>query len=144
MRVLIAEDDFASRKYLFRLLSHYGDVDVATDGDEAVTVFEMAMEEGQSYDLICLDVMMPRMDGVSALRIIREIEGKAEISKEHRSKIIMTSAIHDINRIQEAFAAGSDGYAAKPIDQARLLHVLKKLGLKLTIRRLPDRKHGSV
>ena len=77
MRILIAEDDFASRKVILKFLSVYGECDVTVDGMEAVDAFMMALEEDNPYDLICLDVMMPVMDGYQALKSIREIE------KEH-------------------------------------------------------------
>lgn len=55
MRILIAEDDFASRKVILKFLSVYGECDVTVDGMEAVDAFMMALEEDNPYDLICLD-----------------------------------------------------------------------------------------
>ena len=59
MRILIAEDDFASRKAILKFLSAYGECDVTVDGMEAIDAFMMALEEEDPYDLICLDVMIP-------------------------------------------------------------------------------------
>lgn len=78
MRILIAEDDFASRKMLLKFLSTFGECDVTVDGMEAIDAYLMALEEDNPYDLVCLDVMMPIMDGYQALKNIREI-GRAHV-----------------------------------------------------------------
>ena len=74
MRILIAEDDFASRKFMLRFLSQYGECDVTVDGMEAVDAFLMALEDEENYDLVCLDIMMPELDGYQALKAMRDIE----------------------------------------------------------------------
>ena len=55
MRILIAEDDFASRKLLLKFMSEYGECDVTVDGMEAIDAYLMSLEEKEPYDLICLD-----------------------------------------------------------------------------------------
>ncbi|MBP5652617.1 MAG: response regulator, partial [Lachnospiraceae bacterium] len=74
MKILIAEDDFASRKFMLRFLSKYGECDITVDGLEAVDAFLMALEGGDGYDLVCLDIMMPALDGYQTLKAIRDIE----------------------------------------------------------------------
>lgn len=95
MRILIAEDDFASRKAILKFLSVYGDCDVTVDGMEAIDAFMMALEEDDPYDLICLDVMMPIMDGYQALKNIREIEREHNVSQDDQAKVIMTTALNE-------------------------------------------------
>ena len=80
MRILIVEDDFASRKFMMNFMSAYGDCDGTVDGMEAVEAYMMALEDEQPYDLICLDVMMPVMDGYQVLHTIRNME-KQRVSK---------------------------------------------------------------
>jgi two-component system, chemotaxis family, chemotaxis protein CheY len=63
MRCLIVEDDFVGRKLMQKYLSDYGECDVAVDGEEAVEAFRQAVENETPYDLICLDIMMPNMNG---------------------------------------------------------------------------------
>ena len=129
MRVLIAEDDFASRKLMLRFLSKYGECDVTVDGAEAIEAFRMALESGEGYDLICLDIMMPKVDGYQALKQIREIEQGRAIPEDKAVKIIMTSALSEGRNVQKAFGLGCTAYAGKPIDQEKFEIELKKLQL---------------
>lgn len=129
MRILIAEDDFASRKMMQRYLSQYGDTDVTVDGMEAVDAFLMAIEEEEPYDLICLDIMMPVMDGYQALKSIREIESDHNIPKEKEVKIIMMTALNEKSNVNMAFELGCTVYAPKPVDFEKLKKLLAKLEL---------------
>jgi len=74
MKTLIVEDDFTSRLLLQGLLQSYGAVHFAVNGKEAVEAVRLALESDELYDLICLDIMMPEMDGQEALRQIRLME----------------------------------------------------------------------
>lgn len=129
MRILIAEDDFASRKMMQKYLSQYGETDVTVDGMEAIDAFLMALEEDEPYDLICLDVMMPVMDGYQALKGIREMEQERGISKDAGAKIIMMTALNDESNVKMAFDLGCTVYAPKPVDFDKLKKLLIKLGL---------------
>ena len=129
MKILIAEDDFASRKFMLRFLSKYGECDVTGDGMEAVDAFTMALDADEGYDLVCLDIMMPELDGYQALKQIREYEKKKGISEEDGAKIIMTTALNEGRNVTKAFELGCVAYAGKPIDQDKFENVLRKLNL---------------
>ncbi|MDP4094075.1 MAG: response regulator [Bacillota bacterium] len=129
MRILIAEDDLASRKFLDKFLSKYGDCDVVVDGMETIDAYLFAMREKKPYDLICLDIMMPKIDGVKVLKAIRDLETQKGILPERRAKIIMTTALGEAELVQTAFEYGCEAYASKPIDTKKFLEVMKKLGL---------------
>lgn len=130
MRILIAEDDLASRKFLFKFLSSFGECDLTVDGIEALDAFLLALEEGNPYDLICLDIMMPKVDGIKALKAIRDIERQKGIEdSSSRAKIIMTTALNDPELVFNSFKTGCEAYAAKPIDTNKLVEVMQKLGL---------------
>lgn len=129
MRILIAEDDFASRTFMLRLLTKYGDCDVTVDGAEAVEAYTMAMESGEGYDLICLDIMMPILDGYQALSQIRDIEKQKGIPESQGVKIIITTALNDGKNVTKAFKMGCTAYAGKPIDQEKFENELRKLEL---------------
>ena len=63
LRVLLAEDDLSCRLVLQTFLTRYGECHVAVNGTEAVEAFRIAMEQGRAYDLICMDILMPEMNG---------------------------------------------------------------------------------
>ncbi len=129
MKILLAEDDFATRKFMDKQLSQYGECDVMVDGEEAVDAFMMALEDDEPYDLVCLDVMMPVMDGYQVLKAIRGIEAQRGISKKDSVKVIMTTALNDERNVKLAFELGCEAYVGKPIDVEKFEKVLNKLGL---------------
>ena len=91
MKVLIVEDDFDSALLLQKLITQYGECRTAVNGREAVLAFHVALDAGQPYDLICLDIMMPEMDGQAALKGMRAMEEARGIASTHGAKIIMTT-----------------------------------------------------
>lgn len=129
MKILLAEDDFASRKFMDKYLSKYGECDVTVDGEEAVDAFMMALEDDEPYDLICLDVMMPVLDGYQVLKAIRDIEAQKGMTKDNRVKVIMTTALNEERNVKMAFELGCEAYSGKPVDVDKFDKVLKKLGL---------------
>jgi two-component system chemotaxis response regulator CheY len=129
MRTLIVEDDFACRLVLNAFLSRYGECHIAVNGREAVEAFGSALERGQGYDLICMDIMMPEMDGAEAVRQIRAMEEAAGILSNYGAKIVMTTAVDDIKSVAKCFQDLCDGYLVKPIDLAKLLGLMKSYQL---------------
>ena len=96
---------------------------------EAVDAFMLALEEDEPYDLVCLDIMMPVMDGYQALMGIRNIEKERNIPEDKQVKVIMATALNEEKNVKMAFELGCTIYSGKPIDQDRFEHALKKLGL---------------
>ncbi|MHC4535373.1 MAG: response regulator [Planctomycetota bacterium] len=129
MKILIAEDDFACRKLLQSFLSEYGDCLVVINGLEAVEAFKKALDEGQPYDLICLDIMMPEMDGHEALESIRKIENERGIVGLDGVKVIVTSALDDSGSVMGEFKSGREAWIVKPFSKRNLLEKMEKLGL---------------
>ncbi|WP_234117988.1 response regulator [Clostridium hydrogenum] len=127
LKILIAEDDFASRKFLSKFLSTYGECDLVVDGLEAIDAYMLAMREKKPYDLICLDIMMPKIDGVKVLKVIRDLETQNGVIPESRAKIIMVTALGETDLVKSAFEFGCEAYASKPIDTEKFIEVMKKL-----------------
>ena len=130
MKTLIAEDDFTSRLLLQELLKTYGPVHIAENGSDAVEAVRVAMEADESYDLICMDIMMPVMDGQEALARIRDLEEARGIFSSKGAKIVMTTALDDIRNVGTAYHSLCDGYLTKPILKAKLLEELNNLKLQ--------------
>ena len=116
MRILIAEDDFTSRKFLLKFLAQYGECDLTVDGLEALDAFLLSMNEKRPYDLVCLDIMMPKVDGVKVLKTIRSLEKDHGIGSGERAKVIMITALAEAEYVRQAFAIGCEAYATKPLD----------------------------
>lgn len=129
LRSLLVEDDFASRLLLQTFLSRYGECHIAVNGREAVEAFRSAFQQGQRYDLICMDIMMPEMDGREAVRQIRGLEVAQGILSSSGVKIVMTTALEDVKEVIRCFQVLCDAYLMKPIDLSQLLDHMKSYQL---------------
>jgi len=129
MKALIVEDDFSSRLLLQELLKMYGISHVAVNGLEAVNVCTDSINNNKYYDLICLDIMMPEMDGQTALRKIRELEDEAGLDSSSRAKIVMTTALGDVKTVMGSYYELCDGYLVKPFSREQLDSELARLRL---------------
>jgi CheY-like chemotaxis protein/HPt (histidine-containing phosphotransfer) domain-containing protein len=119
LKVLVAEDNAVNRKLASSILQRAGhNAILVTNGREAVD----AMEREQ-FDVVLMDVQMPVMGGFEATRLIRE----RQAGSGRRTPIIAATA-HAMKGDREAcFEAGMDGFAAKPIQSAKLLEMLDRL-----------------
>lgn len=131
MKILIAEDDFFSRKLLMKYLSPLGEIDAAMNGSEAIKAVQAELENNGKYDLICLDIMMPQVDGQQALQGIRRLEKLSGVKVEERAKIFMTTALSDKEHVVQAAVSGCDAYLIKPINKEKLFEELRKNGIAI-------------
>jgi two-component system chemotaxis response regulator CheY len=99
------------------------------NGKGALTAFRAAQETGQKYDLICMDIMMPEMDGKTAVKEIRALEEAGGTLSTHGVKIIMTTALDDVKNVVQSFKSLCDAYMFKPIDTGKLLAHLREFDL---------------
>ena len=129
MKTLIVEDDYASRIILQRLLMRYGETQVAGDGEEAMAKFTSAKDAGDPFDLVCLDIMLPKLDGLSVLRAIRALESAVTPNAKKPIRIIMTTAVNDKANVVAAIK-NCDGFIVKPYDMDKLILCLKGLGFE--------------
>ncbi len=132
MRILVVEDDFTSRRVLSRILESYGRCDVAIDGEEAVEAVKIALDGGENYALICLDIMMPKLDGQAALKQIRALEEKCGVLLGEGATIVITSALDDSKNVMDAFRSQCDGYIVKPYDKAKVTAELERHDLGIS------------
>jgi len=129
MRILVVEDDFISRRLLCRYLQSLGESDVAVNGNEAVGAFKQTLLADEQYDLVCLDIMMPGMDGQETLKRLRALEEEHGVGPDRRAKVIMTTALEDHDNVMAAFSNACDGYVVKPIEKKKFLETLVAIGL---------------
>lgn len=132
MKILIADDDEANRLLLAKILQPLGVPDLVVDGQEAVEAFEWALQEGNPYDLVFLDIMMPGKDGLQVLKIVRELDRK-HISPERTAvKIFMISAQGTEKNVHEAFVEGNcTDFFIKPVNKRMVLEKLADNGIVL-------------
>ncbi len=93
-------------------------------------MYEGELLEGDPYELVLLDIMMPGMDGQEALKRIRDIERKHHVDGAGEAKVIMVTALDSPKSVIEAFFhGGCTDYLAKPITQKDLLDKLVENGI---------------
>ncbi|MFO8072476.1 MAG: response regulator [Polyangia bacterium] len=128
--ILAVDDTETMRAFYDQLLSGQGySVETADDGQQALERIGDVQP-----DLILLDVMMPKLDGVETCRRIKSIDSTRDV------KVVMVTSRSEYSRISEAFAAGCDDYVVKPVDRTELLLKVKELLKFSHLRRLL--KHG--
>jgi two-component system chemotaxis response regulator CheY len=129
LRSLLVEDNFASRMVLQSFLSRYGDCHIAVNGKEAVEAFRDALAEGRPYHLVCMDIMMPELDGIEAVHQLRGLEEARGIWSTDGARIIMTTAVDDVKSVGRSFQELCDAYLVKPIELPKLLKLMESYGL---------------
>lgn len=127
MKILVAEDDYASRSAIVNFLNQFGECDATVDGNEAVAAFEMAVEEGEGYDLVCLDAQMPFKNGIEVYEHIRRLEKENGVSVDKCAKVIMTTALNQHMSDDKKLSGAL--YCTKPINYDVLRSMLEKAGL---------------
>lgn len=115
MNILIAEDDFISRKLLRSILEEMGhQVTAAKDGEEALAIFESAPTR-----LVVLEWLMPKMDGIELVRRIRKRE-EGKSPSDYTYLIMLTANVGQRSSYYEAIEAGVDDFLAKPLERIEL------------------------
>jgi two-component system chemotaxis response regulator CheY len=125
LRVLLVEDDFACRLLLQAFLSRYGDCHIAVNGREAVDAFCLALDQEKPYNLVCMDIMMPEMNGREAVRQIRALEEARGIRSTYGTRIFMTTTVDEVKEVFLCFKELCDAYFIKPIELKQLLNQME-------------------
>ncbi len=128
MNILIVDDEKISRKVLLKQLEGIGNCTSVDDSEKALELVETALKKNQPYDLITLDVSMPKMNGQTVLKRIREMEKARKVEKAGRMKIIMVTSRMNISTIKKCIKLGCSGYLSKPVNKYQLLGNLGKMG----------------
>lgn len=125
-RILIADDEEFNRRLLSRILQSAYDIDFAVNGQDTLDKLEQ-----QEYDALLLDVMMPIMNGIDTLKIIRHNSGLTDLP------IILVSALTDNETIAHGIELGANDYITKPIDSGV---VRARLQTQVMLKRFMDER----
>jgi two-component system, chemotaxis family, chemotaxis protein CheY len=127
MKILIIEDDPVCSLVLSKCLEAVGAIQTAVDGEAGLDAVRSALQKESPFDLICLDIMMPKLDGQAVLKGIRALEVQRGVIAGRQAKVIMTTALSDQQNLLEAIQ-GCDAYLTKPINRADLMFYVKRFG----------------
>ena len=133
MRLLLVEDDTMIGEVVLDLLraEHYA-VDWVKDGEMADT----ALRQSQSYDLVMLDLGLPRKDGLDVLRAMR--------ARKDRTPVLIATARDAVEQRIAGLDAGADDYVLKPYDLDELLARLRALVRRASGRAEPVFEHNNI
>ena len=131
MKILISDDEEVMREVLHALLSKVGECEAVDDGEKALAAFIKAHEEGRPFDVLFLDIVMPRLSGHHVLQAVREYEHAQGVEPAAAVKVIMSSALDDAENVVGAFKSGCEAYLTKPIAKRQIFDELRKLGFEV-------------
>jgi CheY-like chemotaxis protein len=116
MRILVAEDNPSNQRVLVEMLKRLGyRADAVADGREVIQALKR-----QPYDLVLMDIKMPEMDGITAAKVIRELQ------PEKGPRIVAITAFAMEGDREKCLEAGMDDYIAKPVQINQLAEMLGK------------------
>lgn len=115
-RILICDDSSFMRLMLRKILTAHGHevVGEAGNGKQALEMFQKLRP-----DVTTMDITMPEVDGLAALKLIR--------AEDNRAKIVMVSAIGQKEIMTEAIRAGASDFLVKPFEEEQVVMVVKKI-----------------
>ena len=125
-RILVVDDQAMARKVISGIISRYGQVDLAENGEEAVTLYAEALNDNWPYDLICMDISMHGLlNGNQAVKCIRAHEDKMHVKKP--VPVVMISAHNNPEEVARSLDLwGANDFIVKPFDRDRIDAVLQR------------------
>lgn len=127
MKALIVDDVEMNRELLAIHLEGLAGVAFAESGEQALKLVEDMLREGDHFDLICMDISMPGMDGHETLKNIRILEKNQSISGAKVFMVTASSSPEDM--IEALLTGGCDDYLTKPVMHQSFQELLRKHGL---------------
>jgi len=121
MRILIVDDDLINRKFLKAMLTGYGEITMAEDGEAAIALFRDGIEHNAPFNIIFLDIMMPKMDGYETCRQLKADESTRDIP------VVFLTAKAQEKEIDEGLKLGSMDYLKKPFEPDEFVEKVRSL-----------------
>lgn len=126
LNILVAEDNSVNQEVIKRMLKLEGftNITMAANGAEAVDLVKKSYETNSLYDIIFMDVQMPKMDGLTATKIIRR-------NLKFRKPIVALTAFADESNVKECLNCGMSGFLSKPIKRTNLRKIVVEISPEL-------------
>jgi len=123
LRIMTIEDDPTTGLLMHYILKLHGDSVLCQTGAEGLALFRAGLEDGDPFDLVVLDLLLPDLHGDEILREIREEEFRRGIhaSGRQRCSVIINTSRGDLDQLMESLKNEPDGYLIKPIDMELLV-----------------------
>lgn len=125
-RVLVVEDDDALAELIATVLEPMAEVRRVRDGIAGLDALRSAVEVGRPFDAVCLDVLMPGMDGLRVLRALRRHEATLPPGQRPGTRVLIMTTQSSRDAVLKAAAEGVDGFLLKPFTPEELV---RRLGL---------------
>ena len=129
MRILIVEDSYFERERLKKLLEKYGDCEAAPNGEIGLEMFKVSQNENEKFQLVTVDINMPGISGFELIKSIRKHEESLNVKYDQSIKILMISVSDNFKDVSTSYKQGCEYYCVKPVDEKKLAHALKEVGL---------------
>ena len=118
MKILLIDDNTLSGLIEKEVLSTFGNCDFAKDGIIGLNKYTKSITDLNPYDIIFLDIIMPKYSGYQILEMIRSYEKSNGVL--HPVKVIILSELNEQKHIDYAFELGANGFVSKPIDRNKI------------------------
>lgn len=130
MRTLVIEDNQVNQAFLLGVMEDQGPCEAASTAEAGLELFRDALQRGEPFDVVFLDVQLPGMDGLQALETMRAEEARQGIAPHRAAKAIITSALDDGHAAARAFFQGQAiSYLTKPLTVGKIFNELARFGL---------------
>ena len=129
IKALIVEDVFLIERLIEHIIGPYAVCKSVQNGKDAVSLFTKEYFNGEPFNLVCLDIYLPEMDGIEVLQGIRSFEDEIRIKEDERTRILMVTSLANQNIIKKARKIGCDGYITKPFSKDQIIDELVRLKL---------------
>ncbi|MDX2471494.1 MAG: response regulator [SAR324 cluster bacterium] len=129
IKILVIEDDKASSFYLKTILSSFGEVSVCEKGNEAISLFQEAVAQGEHFDVLFIDILLPELDGYHIAQFIRKWEVESN-NDSYKPVLIMESSCAYTDDILKAFASGVNLYLTKPFSKSQIEGFMAECGFQ--------------
>ncbi|MBU1003205.1 MAG: response regulator [Proteobacteria bacterium] len=130
LEILIVDDSDSLRFILKAFFKDIGHCQEAVNGRQAVQKVVDALDRGQRFDVILMDIMMPEKDGLDATKDIMALLNERQVPEEQRPKVIMLTCLNDPkNMLDSQYLYGASAYITKPFERELLFETFANLGL---------------